>query len=88
MSESRWTPPMRASEDLTDEQRQRVQALRVAREVVEEGSLKGAFGGASMSANAAYLVETAEWIVNGTLPLSLREEADESQGLDPESRHR
>lgn len=66
---ARWSGPVQASSAFTDQQAQRVQALRAAREVVEERpAAKGPFTSGGVSANGAYLIEVAEYIVNGTVP--------------------
>lgn len=66
MSEGRWSAAVPASVAFTDEQSQRAQALRVAREVCEErGSAKGPFTASSMTVSAADLLDVAEWIVSG-----------------------
>ena len=51
------------SEAFTEEQTQRARALRVAREVVEEDQLTRPLTAAGRSANVAWLIEVAEWIV-------------------------
>lgn len=65
----RWSQPVSVASAFTDEQAQRVQALRAAREVVEQRpAAKGPFTPAGVEANAVYLIEVAEYIVNGTVP--------------------
>lgn len=65
MSGDRWSTPVRVSEAFTEEQTQRAQALRVAREVVEEDQPTRPLTAAGRSANVAWLIEVAEWIVTG-----------------------
>lgn len=68
---TRWSEPVVTADSLEVEQAQRIQAIRAAREVVEERPSAPAFASSGMSANAAYLIETAQWIYDGTLPRGL-----------------
>lgn len=65
---SRWSLPQIAPLEFTEEQAQRVQALRVAREVVETRSEAKPFAGAATDAGHPWLLETAQWIISGEMP--------------------
>ena len=65
----RWAPPVSTAAAFTEEQAQRVQALRAAREIVE-GKTGGPFSNASSVSNTVDLLIVAGWIVEG--PQSLQ----------------
>lgn len=66
MSEARWSPPVAASSEFTDEQRRRVQALRAAREVVEvKQAAKSPLTAGGVESDTKDLLLTAQWIVSG-----------------------
>lgn len=68
-SESRWATVVQVSSVFTDEQAQRAQALRVAREVCETKEPGKSFGTpGGVDAGAPWLIEFARWIIDGTMP--------------------
>lgn len=68
-STGRWSQPVPVSTAFTEEQKQRAQALRIAREVIEEKeAAKGPMTPGGLTLNAAYLIETAQWIIDGSRP--------------------
>lgn len=68
-AEGRWSPIVSVSNEFSKEQKQRAQALRVAREVCEERTpAKGAFTASGVSVSTLDLLDVAEWIVSGAKP--------------------
>lgn len=66
-STDRWADWKPVAPQLAEEQMQRAQALRVAREVVESRSSSG-FAASSTDAGTAWLLDVARWIVTGEMP--------------------
>lgn len=63
---TRWASPVAASSAFSETQTQRVQALRVAREVLEKQTTAGAFATPSRSFDATTdLLVVAGWILDG-----------------------
>jgi len=60
--------PVVSTEVLTDEQCQRILALRVAREVLEIKPPSGGLGSGGTDIKETLLLVTAEWVMNGDLP--------------------
>jgi hypothetical protein len=66
---SRWSAPVSVSGVFTEEQSQRVQALRAAREVVEERGAASPFAAGPRTADYWQVLEVAQWIIDGTMPV-------------------
>lgn len=65
---ARWSEPVGASATFSEEQAQRVQALRAAREVIETSTRMSPFGASTTDPNLGYLIETAQWVMDGQNP--------------------
>jgi hypothetical protein len=60
--------PVVSTEVLTDEQCQRILALRTAREVLETKQPSGGFGTGGLDVKEPLLLLVAEWVMHGDLP--------------------
>lgn len=73
-TESRWAGVVQVSSVFTDEQAQRAQALRIAREVCEAKTPGSGFGvSGGEDAGVPWLIEVANWIMTGTTPDELQD---------------
>lgn len=71
---------------LTEDQRRRVEALKVARQTFASGG--GVFGAGSVDRAVSELIELAEWVLEGILPESVDAvESVEHGGRGAESTH-
>lgn len=65
----RWALPVNVSAAFSPDQSKRAQALRVAREVLEtREASKSPFTPGATDNGVPWLLETAQWIVDGTMP--------------------
>lgn len=80
-SSTNLRPPVVSTEVLTDEQCQRILALRVAREVLEtKQTSSNAFASGGLDVKEPLLLLVAEWVVSGDIRpmVQLQQELDTS----------